>query len=157
MVALDVLEKLSFLEGFAPEYLKPLAAVAKVVDVAADEVIFQEKQKSPNIYLVLEGKVALEIWAAGRGATQIQTVGPGKMLGWSPLLTQGPMTATARAVEPSRLVAINAMQVLEACAENPRFGMDLLRRTALALSRRLHATRLRLLEVCEDSLPVVSE
>jgi CRP/FNR family cyclic AMP-dependent transcriptional regulator len=157
MVALEMLEKLGFLEGFAPEYLKPLASVANVVEVASNEVIFQEKQKSANIYLVVEGKVALEIWAAGRGAAQIQTVGPGKLLGWTPLLTQGPMTATARTLEPCRLVAINAMQVLDACAQNPRFGMEFMRRTALALSRRLNATRLQLLEICEDVLPVVSE
>jgi CRP-like cAMP-binding protein len=157
MVPLDLLEKISFLEGFAPEYLKPLASVAKVVDVPAGEVIFQEKQKSPNIYLVAEGKIALEIWTTGRGATRIQAVGPGKLVGWSPLLGQGPMTATARTLEPSRLIAINALQVLDACAENPRFGMELMRRTALALSRRLNATRLQLLEVSQESLPVVSE
>jgi CRP-like cAMP-binding protein len=157
MVPIETLEKIGFLEGFAPDYLKPLASVAKVVEVPADEIIFHEKQKSPNIYLVVQGKVALEIWAAGRGATRIQTVGPGKLLGWSPLLGQGPMTATARALEPSRLVAINALQVLDACAENPRLGTELMRRTALALSRRLNATRLQLLDACQEILPVVSE
>jgi len=157
MVPLEILENLNFLEGFPPDYLKPLASVAKEEEVGANEVIFHEKQKSPNIYLVIEGTVALEIWVAGRGATRIQTVGPGKLLGWTPVLEQGPMTASARALEPCRLIAINAMQVLEICAENPRFGMEFLRRTALALSRRLKATRVQLLEICQDLLPVISE
>jgi CRP-like cAMP-binding protein len=157
MVPLETLEQLSFLEGFPREYLKPLAAVAEVVEVPATEVIFTEGQKSPNIYLVIDGKVALEIWVTGRGVTVIQTVGAGKLLGWTPVLAQGPMTATARAVEPCRLVAINAMQVLTACAENPRFGMEFMRRTALALSRRLNATRLQLLDICQEAFPVVSE
>src|SRR5581483_6502758 len=93
MVPLQTLEKLSFLEGFPPEYLKPLAAAAEVVDVPADEVLFREGEKSPNIYLVIKGQVALEIWVAGNGPTRIQTVGPGKLLGWTPVLDQGPMTA----------------------------------------------------------------
>jgi len=157
MVPLATLEKLSFLEGFPPEYLKPLAAVAKVVDVPAGEVLFHEGQKASNIYLVVEGKVTLEIWVAGRGATVIQTVGPGRLLGWTPVLAQGSMTATGRVVVPSKLVAINAMQTLEACAQNPAFGMEFMRRTALALSRRLNATRLQLLEAYESELPVMSE
>jgi CRP-like cAMP-binding protein len=84
-------------------------------------------------------------------------VDPGKLLGWTAILGQEAMTATARAVMPSRLVAINAMHVQETCAENPRFGMELMRRTALALSKRLNATRFQLLEICRDILPVVSE
>lgn len=157
MVPLNMLEKIAFFEGFPPEYLKPLVGVAKVVDVKAGETIFNEGQKSPNIYAIVEGKVALETWVAGRGATIIQTVGPGKLVGWSPLLSQGLMTATARAVEPARLVAINAMQAQEACAQNPKLGMEFMRRTALALAKRLNATRMHLLEAYEDTLPVVSE
>jgi CRP-like cAMP-binding protein len=157
MVPLQTLEKLSFLEGFPPEYLKPLTAVAKVIEVPANEVIFEEGQKSPNIFVVIEGKVALEVWLASRGSSVIQTVGPGKLLGWTPVLAPGKMTATARAVEQSRLVAINALQVLDACAENPRFGMEFMRRTALALARRLNATRLQLLDAYEEAMPVVSE
>jgi CRP/FNR family cyclic AMP-dependent transcriptional regulator len=157
MVPLQVLEKLAFFEGFPPDYLKPLVGVAKVVELPADEIIFSEGQKSPNIYVVIEGKVALEIWAAGHGATVIQTVGPGRLLGWTPILSHGMMTATARVVEPCRLVAINAMQAVEACAQNPKFGMEFMRRTALALARRLGATRLQLLEAYEQGLPVISE
>ena len=157
MVALETLEKLDFLEGFPPVYLKPLAKVAEVVDVPADEVLFREGEKSPCIYIIISGKVALETWVTGNGMTRIQTVGPGKLLGWTPILTQGPMTAQAIASEPCRLVAINAMQVLEACAENPRFGMELMRRTAIALSRRLSATRQQLLDAYAQSMPVMSE
>jgi CRP-like cAMP-binding protein len=152
-----MLEKLAFFEGFPPDYLKPLVGVARAVELPADEIIFSEGQKSPNIYIVLEGKVALEIWVTGHGATTIQTVGPGKLLGWTPLLSSGLMTATARVVEPCRLVAINAMQVLEVCGQNPKFGMEFMRRTALALARRLSATRLQLLEAYENELPVISE
>jgi CRP-like cAMP-binding protein len=157
MVPLHVLDKLAFFEGFPPDYLKPLVGVAKVVELPADEVVFSEGQKSPNIFVVIEGKVALEIWVTGHGATTIQTVGPGRLLGWTPILSHGMMTATARVVEPCRLVAFNAMQVLEACGQNPKFGMEFMRRTALALARRLSATRLQLLEVYEDELPVISE
>ena len=157
MVALETLKHVDFLEGFPPEYLKPLAAVAEMVSVPAGEVLFREGEESPCIYLVISGKVALEIWATGRGATRIQTVGPGRLLGWTPILTKQPMTAQAVAMEPCRLIALNALQVLEACAQNPSFGMEFMRRTALAVSRRLNATRQQLLDAYEESMPVMSE
>jgi CRP/FNR family cyclic AMP-dependent transcriptional regulator len=157
MVSLETLEKLEFLEGFPPDYLKPLAAVAEVVSVPADEVLFREGEKSPCIYLLISGKVALETWVTGNGQTRIQTVGPGKLLGWTSLLTHGTMTAQATAVKPCQLVAINSMQVMEVCAQNPHFGMEFMRRTAIALYRRLSATRQQLLDVYLDSMPVMSE
>ncbi len=113
MVALETLEKLEFLEGFPPLYLKPLAEAATVIGAPAGEILFREGEKSPCIYVVMSGKVALDTWVTGDGATRFQTVGPGKLLGWSPILTQRPMTATAVALEPCQLLAINAMQVLE--------------------------------------------
>jgi len=156
MVPIATLQKLGFLEDFPPKYLEPLAAVAEVIDVPANEVLFREGEKSACIYIVIEGKVALEI-SAGSGVIRIQTVGPGKLLGWTPVLAPGPMTAQAVALEPCRLVAINAMQILQACAQNPSFGMQFMRRTAVALSRRLHATRQQILDSYEKALPVISE
>jgi CRP-like cAMP-binding protein len=79
MVPLEILEKVSFLEGFPPNYLKPLASVAEVVEVSAAEVLFHEREKSPCIYLVITSKVGLEISVLGHGATRIQMVGPGKL------------------------------------------------------------------------------
>src|SRR5262249_15601132 len=140
-----------------PDYLKPLASVAEVVEVPAGEGLFQEGEKSPYIYLVMTGKVALEISVLGHGATRVQTLGPRRVLGWTPILAPGPLTATAVALEPSRLVAVNAMQVLDVCAQNPRFGMEFMRRTALALSRRLNATRQALLDSYAEGMPVFSE
>ena len=157
MLAVETLAKLDFLEGFPPDYLKPLAAIAEVVSVPAGDVLFREREKSACIYLVISGKVALHFWVTGNELTQIQTVGPGKLLGWTPLLTGGLMTARAITLEPCQLVAVNAMQVLDVCAQNPRFGMEFMRRTAIALSRRLNATRQQLLNAYEETLPVMSE
>src|SRR6516162_5391075 len=49
MIALETLEKLDFFQGFPPDYLKPLAAVAEMVSVPADEVLFREGEKSAHL------------------------------------------------------------------------------------------------------------
>ena len=92
----------------------------------------------------------------GRGCTTIQTIGPGELLGWSPVLGSPLMTATSRVLAPATLVALNAGQILAVCEHNPRFGMEFMRRTAQALAVRLNATRLHLLDVYRQDLSFVA-
>lgn len=109
-----------------------------------------------RIFLVLEGNVALEVGVPGQGARRIHTIGAGELLGWSPVLEQGPMTATGRALAPTQVVAIDAFQVLALCHRDSAFGFAFMRRTAGALAQRLNATRLQLLDVYRHDLPVVA-
>jgi CRP-like cAMP-binding protein len=64
------------------------------------------------------------------------------------------MTATARVLEPTTLLLIDAKQLAALCEHNPRFGYEFMRRTALVLSQRLSATRLQLLDIYHHELPV---
>jgi CRP-like cAMP-binding protein len=157
MVALDVLNEVRFLHDVPDSHLQELAAIAEVQDLPVNTVVFREGQVSSAIYLVLTGTVALEIFVPGRGAAPLHTAGPGELLGWSPVLRSGAMTATARVVSPARLIVLNASQLLAVCEHNPRFGMEIMRRTALALAVRLDATRLQLLDVYSHELCFLPE
>jgi CRP/FNR family cyclic AMP-dependent transcriptional regulator len=46
--------------------------------------IFREGEAANQFYLVREGKLAIEVFAAERGALTILTVGPGEVLGARP-------------------------------------------------------------------------
>jgi CRP-like cAMP-binding protein len=152
-VLVELLRQSRFLEGVGPEDLARIASVARLQEYPGGAVLVREGQCLPHIFLVAEGNVALEICIAGQGCKRIQTVGPGDLLGWSPILDQSPMTATARALGPTRLIAVDAAQVLGLCSNNPAFGYVLMRHTALALASRLSATRLQLLDVYRHELP----
>jgi CRP-like cAMP-binding protein len=156
MITPETLRDLSFLHDVADEDLKHLAAMAEARELPAEAVVFREGDTPLHIYLVSEGRVALDI-RAPRGLVRIHTVGPGELLGWSTLLDSGPMTAGARTLSPCRLIALHAMQVRALCEHNPRLGLEFMRRVALALARRLSATRLQLLDVYRNELPVVAE
>jgi CRP-like cAMP-binding protein len=151
MVLLDMLEEIDFVKDFAPEHLGYVAAIGELREYQPDMVLFQEGKESPFVYLVLSGKVELEVRVPGVGAMPIQTVGPGELLGWSPLLRLGPMTATARTLTHCRVVVLSVRRLLEICEEAPHFGMELVRRAAVTMSRRLAATRLRLLNLLSVS------
>jgi CRP/FNR family transcriptional regulator, cyclic AMP receptor protein len=103
------------------------------------------------LYLVRHGRVALEMHVPQRGAVRILTTGPGEMVGWSALLDQGRMTTSALATEDTELVVVPADRLKELCESNSKFGYHLMKRMADALSKRLVATRLQLLDLFADT------
>jgi CRP/FNR family cyclic AMP-dependent transcriptional regulator len=147
MVLLEMLEEHAFLKDIAPEYLGYLAAIGELREYLPDTILFQEGKESYYVYLLLDGKVELEMRVPGVGMMPIQTLGPGELLGWSPALKLGPMTATARTLTRCRVVALNVRRLLEICEESPHFGMEFMRRAAATTSHRLAATRFRLLNL----------
>lgn len=149
----DILSELDFLRDSAPEWRTELATAARLVDVAADAVVFRQGDPGNAVYLVAAGTIALEICAPAVGCRRLLTVGPGELLGWSAVLGSGPMTATARALGSATLVEIDPRQLAALCDRSPRFGQEFLRRTAQALAKRLTATRLQLLDIYGSEMP----
>jgi CRP/FNR family cyclic AMP-dependent transcriptional regulator len=146
MVLLETLDEIRFLEGIAPEHLGRIASAGRLKEYPPGALLFCEGKHSDYIYLVARGEVGLEIRAADGGASPVQVIGPGELLGWSPILGPGPVTATARTRTTCRLIALDAKRMLAMCDAEPRFGMEFIRRTATALAGRLDATRRRMLD-----------
>lgn len=146
----DVLQKLRsihLLDKLPDELLTPLSEISRVEEFPAGAVIFRQGDPAKTVFLLTEGNVSLEICAPGVGCRRILTVAPGELLGWSPALDLDRMTATARALSMTRAIAADGRQLLAICEQHPRFGYEFMKRAALALSRRLNATRLQLLDV----------
>ena len=149
----DTLRGIQFLRDLSPELIDQLAGVAQVVEFPAGAVIFRQGEVASTLYLVVDGNVSLEVCAPGVGCKRILTVGPGELLGWSPVLEQGRLTATARSISATQTVAFSGPQILAICEQNPRFGFEFMKRAALALAKRLNATRLQLLDVFGTQMP----
>jgi CRP-like cAMP-binding protein len=141
------LDGLGFVEGLGPEDLDRLAEMAAPALWAAGEVIFREGQRDGRIYVVDEGRVALEVTQPGRGRMTILTVGPGEVFGWSSLFQERPKTASARALQPTRGVSLDAARLRVLCDADPRLGYLLTRRILSAVAERLQSARLQLLDV----------
>jgi CRP-like cAMP-binding protein len=156
MLVLDKLNKLNFCKGLSIDYQRRLCAAGEIKTYQPGERLFFEGQSSKNIYLLAEGEVVLETSIPGQDPMPLQTVGPGELLGWSPVLGLGVMTATARAVTPCHVLALNADRILSQADEDPKFVLEFMRRVAITLARRLNATRLQLLDAYNDASQPVS-
>jgi CRP-like cAMP-binding protein len=153
----ELLRSLAFLAPATDDELRVLVPVTRIEHHTADTVLFREGDQLPHVFIITAGTVALEINGVDRRPRRFQTVAPGELLGWSPLLGSGPMTASARALTDVKVVAIDAKAVLDLCDQDPKFGFQFMRRTAAAIAARLSSTRLQLLDVYRHELPALPE
>lgn len=147
---LAALRQLPFFDGFTDEMLLPSLPISRLVEFPAGTVIFRQGDPARDIYFVLEGTVALELCGSAVGCRRLMTVGKRELLGWSPILEQEHLTATARTTSPVQAIEINGPELVNFCRANPQIGFELMKRTAIALAKRLNATRLQLVNVYGD-------
>lgn len=149
----ELLRELEFLRGVPDENVQELAELAAIVDFPVDAVVFRNGEPALCSYLIVDGRVLLEICGPAIGCAQVLTIGNGELLGCSPVLGQATLTATARTLAPTRAIALQGSEVVNWCERNPRFGYQFMRCTALALAKRLTATRLQLLDLYRTEPP----
>lgn len=140
-----------FLAGLEPEYLALLTGCAANVRFTEGAFLFREGGPASHCYLIREGRVALEVAAPGRGPLIVETLAAGEVTGFSWLLEPHRWQFDGRALEPVRAITLDGACLRGKCADDPRLGSDLMQRFARLATRRLQATRLRLLDVYGNS------
>ena len=141
-----VLQKHPFVGEFQPQHIEKLSALAKEVQFERDQVIFHEGDECHDFYLIVKGRVALEI-EAPEHTFRVQTLHEGDELGWSAILMGRGKHFQARALQPVQALAFDGPTLLDACREDPAFGFALMYRMLGVVSERLQATRLQLLDM----------
>jgi CRP-like cAMP-binding protein len=135
-----------FLQGFAPEHIDKLAAMAGEARFRRGELLFREGDPPNLFYLLLSGKVALETSAPGR-VLRIVTLGGGEQLGWSSINARHGRSFQARSLEVTHSLTFEGIRLRQACEEDRRFGYMLMCATLRVVAERLQSTRLQLLDV----------
>jgi CRP/FNR family transcriptional regulator, cyclic AMP receptor protein len=143
----------AFLRGMADGHLAILARACWVAPVRAGHRLFEEGSTAHRFWLLRSGHVSLDVHAPGRRRLLIETLGPGDLVGLSWLVPPYEWQFGATAVQDTVTYELNALAVRAACEENTGLGYELLRRVMAAAASRLHATRLRMLDLYAASTP----
>lgn len=113
--------------------------------VAEDGMIFNEGQDASHIYVLTEGKVALQRHIRAPHArhsrrTTITLCYPGETVGWSALVDPFKYTLSAVAWNSSKLIKIDAETLRMALQIYPALGCKVTMALAEIMSRRLRHT-----------------
>lgn len=133
--------------GLAPDHLKLIAGCASNFKFDAGEVIMREGEAASTFYLLRYGRVAVEVFAPGRGRVTIQTLHKGDVLGWSWIVEPYRWHHDARALELTRGLAFDGACMRKKSAKDPSFGYELLKRFTPLIAQRLERAELQLLDV----------
>lgn len=142
-----ILKEQPFFEGLDDRLIEFLAGCASNIVFKAGEFVFRDGEPADRFYLVRAGTVSLEVFVPGRGALRILNVEQGELLGWSWLVEPYVWQFDARAMDPVRLISLDARCVRKKCEEDHELGYQLLSRVAAVFASRLTATRTQLLDL----------
>jgi CRP-like cAMP-binding protein len=135
----QVLDRCPFFEHFQPKHLEQLTALGTYVTFAKDEVLFHEGDDDTQFYVLLSGRVALEL-SFGGSQILIDTLQAGDELGWSSVLQQQ-KHFRARALEPVEATAFEVASLRRMFDANPYFARAFLERLTTSIAGRLQNTR----------------
>jgi CRP/FNR family transcriptional regulator, cyclic AMP receptor protein len=143
---LSAVQQHPFSQGLTPEHCATLASLARRVDFAEGDLIFQEGDQKHEFFLLLTGRVALELEVQGK-PLRVHTLEGGDELGWSAVIVGGGKHFQARALEPVGALSFNGYTLLERCRSDTGFGYKIMHRLLGVVSERLQAARMQVLDM----------
>src|SRR5436305_2941818 len=129
----NTLRGTEFFNDLGDDHIHRVIAISKQVEFPTRHIIFREDDPAKDVYVLLTGRVSLVFCAPKTGCRQLMEVGPGELLGWSPLVGRVRLSDTAHTLTPCTALAFNADEMLKLCADNPRFGFEFMHRAAQTL------------------------
>jgi CRP/FNR family cyclic AMP-dependent transcriptional regulator len=142
-----LLSRTWFAADMPPAVSRRLAAIGAIADVETGMPVVQEGTPCRSLGVVVSGRIALRLAVPGVGDRTILTIDEGDLFGWSALLPGSLATSTGIALVPTRVVLFERDRMLAALASDDELAAAVYRRVLIAVVRRLHATRLQLLDV----------
>ncbi len=149
----EQLDKLHFSSQLPEQVRAELAKIATERSFASGEFLCREGEPAPDLFLISSGHVGLDMFVPGRGQVRVLTRGPGEVLAWSAVVGNHGATATGVATDDMQVIAFHEGSLTNLCESNHDVGYLVMRELARAVSRRLVATRLQLLDLFEEQSP----
>jgi CRP-like cAMP-binding protein len=136
-----------FFQGMSGELVDLLARNATEQSFTTGDLLIREGEPANEFLLITNGKVALEVVAPDRPRLTIQTIGPGEVLGWSWITAPYRWRLDARALKPTKAIALEAPMLREALETRPSDGYQFLLKLLPVIGQRLENTRMQLLDI----------
>ena len=135
-----------FLE-LSESQIERLAGITSIQHISRGGTLFHEGDPEGNLYILLDGEMALDIQIPGREKLRIFTAEPLDIIGWSsvtPMVRQ--CTATAHALSDCDYLELESTTLIHLCDEDEKLGYIIMKRIANVVASRLLTTRIQLLD-----------
>jgi CRP-like cAMP-binding protein len=136
---IQFLKTVPFFDRLSNRQLKSVSDIMFERTYETDESIFEEGQPGAALFLILEGKVAIEIYRE-ISTTRLAVLESGAFLGEMALLDETPRSANAQALERTRTLALYRNDLNELVLRDPKTACQIYRSLAGMIADRLRLT-----------------
>src|SRR5437667_8027678 len=136
---IQFLKTVTFFDRLSNRQLKSVSDIMFERKYDANESIFEEGQPGAALFLILDGKVAVEIFRE-TSTTRLAVLEKGAFFGEMALLDDTPRSATARALEPTRTLALYRNDLNGLMDRHARTACQIYRSLASMIGDRLRST-----------------
>ncbi len=135
-----------FFSEFSDDILKFLCECSSTMVIEKGQILFRQGDNADKFYVVLDGRISIQMPAIMGPTLEIQTLGKDQVLGWSWLIAPYKWNFQTRAEEDSELLQFDGTAILARCEQDPKFGYELLKKFADLMSVRLNAAREKMMD-----------
>jgi len=136
----------SLFSDLSDEQRDKIAQLSREMTFETGDVLFREGDSADNIYIVLQGRIAVEVGLLGRQRRRcatIATASRGESVGWSAAIGSWKYLASAYAVEKTTAVVVDQQAVHGLFVDNPASGLRVMEKLIdLARSRLSRTTEI---------------
>ena len=124
----EVLRQTAFFHGLSREQLERIALLGRVETYPQDTSIYSLGQAADDFYVLVDGMVRFTIGLGNRSTHAGQVLRRGEVFGWAALVESAQKRiATARAITPCTVLALNGDQLTIMMDEDHALGYRLMR------------------------------
>lgn len=150
MVSSEILKRYPFYSFMSDDQLREVAKITYETEYKKGDVLFNNAEKADACYLLMNGSIDLHYVVIDERDPSLRkefivgTINPGELLGISAFIEPHIFTATAMAVNDSRLLKTDAVALRELCRQDTKLDCGFQMMAAKATMERLHTTRVQL-------------
>jgi CRP/FNR family transcriptional regulator, cyclic AMP receptor protein len=133
------LKTVPFFDELSDRQLKTVSGILFERKYETDELIFEEGQPGATLFLILEGKVAVEMDRDNHTMT-LATLERGAFFGEMALLVGSPRSANVRSLEQTYTLALYRNDLSQLIQQDPRTACQIYRALAHIVGDRLRST-----------------
>ncbi|MEU4350791.1 cyclic nucleotide-binding domain-containing protein [Streptomyces sp. NPDC023838] len=133
--------------ALADEHRSRLTALAREVDFPTGTRLFNEGGHADRFWVLRSGTVSLDMHVPGRRPAVIETLASDELVGWSWLFRPYVWQLGAQVMTPVRAYEFDAHAVRDLMEADPAFAAAVGGWVGRVLAHRLHAARVRLLDL----------
>ncbi|WP_294643068.1 cyclic nucleotide-binding domain-containing protein [uncultured Aureimonas sp.] len=113
-----------------------MASAGRQRSFSPGEVLIEEGRDNASLFVLLEGEVEVSVAGLGR----VALLGSGEILGEMSFVDRAPLSATARADQPTRTLLLDKRRMEARLSEDAGFAGRFYRALAIFLADRLRGT-----------------